>query len=167
MRPADQLRDLADVVETVQSGPAAVRDADLGERDDGQVVAQLDIEVPLPLGEHLPEQPTDDSAGETEESMPVAELADVTSGLGETITSRLEEAGYETVADIEWATPEELEAVPQLGPTTVEQVFDAAAELREEAPPTEDPEPPAWTPDSNTSGVIVPTRRGQTGGQKP
>ena len=167
MNAADQLRDLADVVETVQSGPAAVRDADLGERDDGQVVAQLDIEVPLPLGEHLPEQPTDDSAGETEESMPVAELADVASGLGETITSRLEEAGYETVADIEWATPEELEAVPQLGPTTVEQVFDAAAELREEAPPTEDPEPPAWTPDSNTSGIIVPTRRGQTGGQKP
>ena len=167
MNAADQLRDLADVVETVQSGPAAVRDADLGERDDGQVVAQLDIEVPLPLGEHLPEQPTDDGAGETEESMSVAALADVASGLGETITSRLEEAGYETVADIEAATRSELEDVPRVGPKTVDELIAAVDELDEDAPPTEDPEPPAWTPDSNTSGIIVPTRRGQTGGQKP
>jgi len=166
MNAADQLRDLADVVETVQSGPAAVCDADLGERDDGQVVAQLDVEVPLPLGEHLPEQPTDDT-GETEESMPVAELADVASGLGETITSRLEEAGYETVADIEAASRDELEDVPRVGPKTVDELIVAVDELNEDTPPTENPEPPAWTPDSNTGGIIVPTRSGQDGGQKP
>ncbi|OYR86358.1 hypothetical protein DJ84_00250 [Halorubrum ezzemoulense] len=81
------------------------------------------------------------------------------------MTARLEDAGYETIADIESATPDELEAVPQLGPTTVEQVLDATDEFSEEAPPTEDPEPPGWTPDSNTDGVIVPTRRGQKKGE--
>lgn len=165
MKPADQLRHLADVVETVQSGPAAVRDADLGERDDGQVVAELDIEVPLPLGEHLPEQPTD-NAGETEEPIPVAELADVASGLGGSTITRLEEAGYETVADIEAARRSELEDIPRVGPKTVDHLRDAAAELAVDAPPTEDPDPPEWTPDNTTGGTIVPSRIGQKEGEK-
>ena len=169
MTHADQLRDLADVVEAVEAGPAALLESDLRHDDQGDAVAELTVEVPLPLDGIGQDTPTDQQADVVDEdesnSISVTELTEVATGLGESITTRLEDAGYETIADIEAATPDELEGVPQLGPTTVEQVLDAAAEVREEAPPTEDPEPPRWTPDSNTGGVIVPTRRGQKKGE--
>lgn len=164
MNSAQQLRDLADVVETVQSGPARVRDADLDEREGGEVVAQLDIEVTLPLAEHVPEEPAETEADGSDEPIPVTDLTDVASGLGESITARLEEAGFETVADVEAATQAELGAVPRLGPKTVDTLLDAVDELREAKPPTEDPDAPPWTPDNETEGTIVPTRTGQSRG---
>jgi len=167
---AEQLRDLADIVEVVEAGPADLLNADLRHDDQEEPVAELTVEVPLPLDgvAKAPDQDVETvDDGDTDE-IPVGGLTEVSDGIGESIITRLEEAGHETIADLEDTTTVELEAIPQLGPKTVEQVTSAIAELREDAPPTEDPEPPAWTPDSNTGGTIVPTRRGQeTTGEKP
>jgi len=165
---AEQLRDLADVVEAVEAGPADFLDADL-RHSEGEAVAEITVEVPLPLDGAVRDRPTDQNTEAIDEddsdAIPVAELTEVADGLGDSITTRLEDAGYETIADLEDATPNDLESVPQLGPKTVEQVIDAIAELTDDAPPTEDPEPPEWTPDSDTRGVIVPSRKGQKEGE--
>ena len=167
MTRAQDFRDLADDVDRVEAGAGDLVDANLRHRDE-QPIAMITVEVPLPLDGAGRDAPADAGDEADADPIPVTELTEVADGLGETITSRLADAGYETVADVTEATPDELEAVPQLGPKTVGQVVDAAGELDVDTPPVEDPDPPAWTPDKQTGGEIVPTRQGQElEGQKP
>ncbi|MFB6237544.1 MAG: hypothetical protein ABEH81_04150 [Halopenitus sp.] len=68
--------------------------------------------------------------------------------------------GYLTRFDRAGATPE---------PRSLDEDLTPAVEVRDVAPPVEDPEPPDWTPDSKTFGEVVrPERWGQpNGGEQP
>ncbi|QHS17965.1 helix-hairpin-helix domain-containing protein [haloarchaeon 3A1-DGR] len=173
---ADDVHQVGDVVEVLDELPVTVTDTRIqsGPESIASVTFRLDedsenerTESPTPrtIDEDLEPAVTAREGDQKEEQVTPSQvfIRDVVSeheGVGTSVVDRLEEAGYETLADIQETTVEDLTDINYVGAKKASTILEITSDARPDGggiqtPPVEDPDPPHWTPDTPTNGEIV------------